>query len=79
MAFTSWDDEITKVKNRLSELTEDLSTMLTKGYSTGEVSAQKRAIKELQDYLEFCQEQKAKDSSGEPSAMVSYGRHRRFR
>ena len=79
MAFVSWDDEITKTKNRLSELSNDLSTMMTSQYSTASRSATKRQIRELQDYLLFCRQQNAMETAGDPSTRVSYGRHRRFR
>ena len=79
MAFVSWDDEITKTKNRLSELTEDLSTMMTGRYSTGDRETAYRKIDEATAYLEFCRKQKAIESGGTRSTRISYGRHRRFR
>lgn len=79
MSFTTWANLVSTLKDRIAELTEDLSTLMTSEYSdNGAIAAKKRKIDEVTGLLDWAEKKRDASTAGHPSVTVSYGRHRRF-
>jgi capsule polysaccharide export protein KpsE/RkpR len=79
MSFTTWDNLVSTLKDRLAELATDLSTLMTYEYADSDaISAKKRKIEEVTKLMDWAEAKKDQATGGHPSVTVSYGRHRRF-
>lgn len=77
MAFTSWSDLRTAIKDAIAD--HIAGTPCTGEYAIGNRRLRYRTYAELINLLEKTYELEALENAGNPSTMVSYGRHRRFR
>jgi len=76
MAFTSWSDLRTAIKNALTD--HVAGAPCVGGYSIGSRHLQYRNFDELCGLLEKTYKLEALENGMDPSNRVSYGRHRRF-
>ena len=76
MAFTSWSAMISDLKDALADYIS--GAPITKEYRIAGRQMVFRDAGEIEGLLDLCRRQEALDSAGDPSKMVSYGRHRRF-
>ena len=76
MAFTSWSAMISDLKDALADYIS--GAPMTAEYRIGGRTMVFRSAEEIEGLLDLCRRQESLDSAGDPSKMVSYGRHRRY-